>query len=97
MLNRSLRYDITLEVAVPEQGCTAKADPSELELALLNLAVNARDAMPMGGKLTIKTQNVRTQETMQRGADVMPPGSYVMLEIADTGTGIPKDILDRIF
>src|SRR5262249_60925525 len=53
MLSRSLRDDITIEVVVPDQSCAVKVDPSELELALLNLAVNARDAMPNGGALRI--------------------------------------------
>ena len=58
MLNRSLRGDITIEVAVPSKSCAVKVDPSELELALLNLAVNARDAMPNGGVLGITAKPV---------------------------------------
>src|SRR4029453_11500937 len=58
MLNRSLRGDVTTEVVVPEGSCAVKVDPSEFELALLNLAVNARDAMPHGGSLTIQARPV---------------------------------------
>ncbi|GAB2175291.1 response regulator [Dongia sp. agr-C8] len=97
LLRRLIGENIELEMIHGQDLKPVRADAGQLEQVIINLAVNARDAMPMGGKLTIKTQNVQTTETMQRGADVMPPGSYVMLEIADTGTGIPKDILDRIF
>src|SRR5260221_5660522 len=61
MLSRSLRDDITIEVVVPDQSCAVKVDPSELELALLNLAVNARDAMPNGGALSITAKPVALQ------------------------------------
>jgi len=97
LLRRLIGENIELNMIHGQDLKPVRADAGQLEQVIINLAVNARDAMPMGGKLTIKTQNVRTTETMQRGADVMPPGSYVMLEIGDTGTGIPKDILDRIF
>ena len=97
LLRRLIGENIELDMIHGQDLKPVRADAGQLEQVIINLAVNARDAMPMGGKLTIKTQNVRTTEQMQRGADVMPPGSYVMLEIGDTGTGIPKDILDRIF
>jgi two-component system cell cycle sensor histidine kinase/response regulator CckA len=97
LLRRLIGENIELEMIHGQDLKPVRADAGQLEQVIINLAVNARDAMPNGGKLTIKTGNVRTTETMQRGADVMPPGSYTMLEIADTGTGIPKDILDRIF
>ena len=58
MLSGSLRDDITIEVVVPDRSCAVKVDPSELELALLNLAVNARDAMPNGGALSITAEPV---------------------------------------
>src|SRR5215831_2942438 len=95
LLRRLIGENIELSMVHGQELKPVRADAGQLEQVIINLAVNARDAMPMGGKLTIKTQNVRTTEPMQRSADVMPPGSYVMLEIADTGTGIPKDILDR--
>jgi two-component system cell cycle sensor histidine kinase/response regulator CckA len=97
LLRRLIGENIELEMIHGQDLKPVRADAGQLEQVIINLAVNARDAMPNGGKLTIKTGNVRTTETMQRSADVMPPGSYVMLEISDTGTGIPKDILDRIF
>ncbi|HVM84456.1 MAG TPA: ATP-binding protein, partial [Candidatus Binatia bacterium] len=97
LLRRLIGENIELEMVHGRDLKPIRADAGQLEQVIINLAVNARDAMPNGGKLAIRTGNVRTAEPMQRGADVMPPGSYVMLEIADTGTGIPKDILDRIF
>jgi len=97
LLRRLIGENIELQMIHGQDLKPIRADAGQLEQVIINLAVNGRDAMPNGGKLTIKTGNVRTTEQMQRGADVMPPGSYVMLEITDTGTGIPKDILDRIF
>ncbi|MEO6784427.1 MAG: response regulator [Bradyrhizobium sp.] len=74
-----------------------KADVSQFEQVIVNLAVNARDAMPDGGKLTIKTANVSTQEAEKLTYKGMPPGDYVRINVSDTGTGIPADIVDKIF
>jgi len=74
-----------------------KADVSQFEQVIVNLAVNARDAMPDGGKLTIKTANVSTQEAEKLTYKGMPPGDYVRIDVSDTGTGIPADIVDKIF
>ena len=74
-----------------------KADVSQFEQVIVNLAVNARDAMPDGGKLTIKTANVSTQEAERLTYKGMPPADYVRIDVADTGTGIPVDIVDKIF
>src|SRR5436190_2305274 len=94
MLNRSLRDDITLDVAVPEEGCTVKADPSELELALLNLAVNARDAMPSGGTLRISVEPVAlTGSPAEDGLS----GAFVAIRVADTGSGIAPEVLPHVF
>jgi two-component system cell cycle sensor histidine kinase/response regulator CckA len=97
LLRRLIGENIELEMVHGRDLKPVRADAGQLEQVIINLAVNARDAMSGGGKLTIRTRNVTTAEPMQRGADVMPPGSYVMIEIGDTGTGIPKDIVDRIF
>src|SRR5215470_698900 len=105
MLNRSLRGDITAAVVVPEASCAVKVDPSELELALLNLAVNARDAMPHGGALTVTVESVvldgiarrKTRvdalETVEEGLS----GAFVAIRVNDTGSGIPADLLPRVF
>jgi two-component system, cell cycle sensor histidine kinase and response regulator CckA len=75
-----------------------KADPSQIEQAVLNLAVNARDAMPQGGRLTIATDRVELDEVAIKGARLeAKPGSYIRLTVRDSGTGIDPDILPRIF
>src|SRR6266436_1647988 len=94
MLSRSLRDDITVEVVVPDQSCAVKVDPSELELALLNLAVNARDAMPNGGALSITAKPVVLEG---KAAEEGLSGEFVAISLADTGSGIPADILPHVF
>src|SRR6266516_522639 len=94
MLSRSLRDDITIEVVVPNQSCAVKVDPSELELALLNLAVNARDAMPNGGALSITTKPAVLEG---KAAEEGLSGEFVAIHVADTGGCIPADILPHVF
>src|SRR6185436_4251775 len=74
-----------------------KVDVNQFEQVIINLAVNARDAMPKGGILTIRTANVPQEESRTLNPGLMPPGEYVMCEVVDTGTGIPKEILDKIW
>jgi two-component system cell cycle sensor histidine kinase/response regulator CckA len=74
-----------------------KVDVSQFEQVIVNLAVNARDAMPDGGKLTIKTANVPAQEAERLSYKGMPPADYVRIDVSDTGTGIPAEIVDKIF
>jgi two-component system, NtrC family, sensor kinase len=92
MLNRSLRGDIAINVLVPDQSCTIKVDPSEFELALLNLAVNARDAMPSGGVLKIGAEPVTLTGTPEGLR-----GEFVAIRVSDTGSGIPADALPHVF
>jgi two-component system NtrC family sensor kinase len=94
MLSRSLRGDIEIRVGVPRRPCYVKVDPSELELALLNLAFNARDAMPSGGTLTIAARPVVLRG---KASEDGLSGEFVAVRIADTGTGIPADVLPRVF
>jgi len=74
-----------------------KVDVSQFEQVIVNLAVNARDAMPDGGKLTIKTANVSAQQAEKLSYKGMPPADYVRIDVSDTGTGIPAEIVDKIF
>jgi len=94
MLSRSLRGDIDIRLGVPRRPCAVKVDPSEFELALLNLAFNARDAMPTGGTLTISAKPVLMRG---KGAEEGLSGDFVAIRVADTGTGIPPDVLPRVF
>jgi two-component system cell cycle sensor histidine kinase/response regulator CckA len=74
-----------------------KVDVSQFEQVIVNLAVNARDAMPDGGKLTIRTANVSALEAERLSYKGMPPADYVRIDVSDTGTGIPPEIIDKIF
>jgi two-component system NtrC family sensor kinase len=94
MLRRSLRGDIEIKVDVPKEACAVRVDPSELELALLNLAVNARDAMPNGGTLTLRAKPVKLKgEAVEEGLH----GDFIALRVSDTGSGIPPEALPHVF
>jgi two-component system NtrC family sensor kinase len=94
LLTRSLRSDIEIKVDVPDTICAVRIDPGEFELAILNLAVNAKDAMPGGGTLTLRAKPVTLKgEATEEGLS----GEFVAVRIADTGHGIPADILTRVF
>ena len=98
LLRRLIGENIELKVVHGRDLGLVKVDQGQLEQVIINLAVNARDAMPGGGTLTIRTANVSSSECpMRRGHEVMPPGEYVLIEVADTGIGIPKENLARIF
>jgi CheY-like chemotaxis protein len=76
----------------------SQADPNQLENAILNLAVNARDAMPDGGKLTIETANARLDEAyVEALAEPVPAGQYVLVAVSDTGTGMDKATMEKVF
>ncbi len=75
----------------------AHADPNQLEVAIVNLAVNARDAMPNGGKLTIETANVHLDERYAAAQVEVLPGQYVMLAVTDNGTGMPPEVKAKAF
>ncbi len=97
MLHRSLGEQIELESVLSPRLWTAEVDQNQLESAILNLAVNARDAMPRGGKLTIETGNVYLgADYTARDAEVVP-GQYAMVAVSDTGSGIPREILAKVF
>src|SRR5207244_11373327 len=94
MLTRSLRDDITAEIAIPDESCAVKVDPSEFELAILNLAVNARDAMARGGTLSITVEPVVLEG---KPAEEGLSGEFVAIRVSDTGSGIAPDILPHVF
>src|SRR3546814_2275432 len=71
--------------------------PGQLEQVIINLAVNARDAMPGGGTLTMETFPVSAADVRQMGNEFMPPADYCALKVSDTGTGIPAEVLPKIF
>ncbi len=97
LLRRLIGENIELMMEHGRDLKFVRVDAGQLEQVIINLAVNARDAMIEGGRLLIRTRNMITTEPISRGVEVMPPGPYVLIEIADTGSGIPADILDRIF
>jgi len=97
MLQRLIGEDIDLNtVLAPDLGWV-KADPGQLEQVLMNFAVNARDAMPKGGKLTIETANTELDETYTQAYPNLRPGLYVMMAVADTGMGMDEATKSRIF
>jgi two-component system, NtrC family, sensor kinase len=96
-LQRALGESISLEIVGAAGLWPAEADATELEAALVNLAVNARDAMPEGGKLTIETSNAYLDEDYCRGEADVRPGQYVLIAVSDTGAGMPKEVVDRAF
>lgn len=97
MLRRTLGEDIEIKVKLDKNLWHELADKSQVENALLNLAINARDAMPMGGKLTIETRNISIDEFYTaRNADVQP-GDYVMLAVTDNGTGMSAEAIEHVF
>ena len=97
LLHRTLGEHIELEGILAPRLWQIEADRHQLEAAILNLAVNARDAMQSGGKLTLETANTALDETYTARDSEVIPGQYVTLSVADTGTGIPAEIRQRVF
>jgi len=97
MLRRLIGENIDLEtVLAPDLG-RVEADPGQIEQIIMNLAVNAKDAMPRGGKLTINTANVELDEAYVHSHADVTPGPYVMMAISDTGTGMDEETLSKVF
>lgn len=97
LLRRSLGEQISVETVLAGGLWRALADPNQLEVAILNLAVNARDAMPKGGKLTIETANVHLDDRYASAQIEVLPGQYVMVAVTDNGAGMPPDVKAKAF
>jgi two-component system cell cycle sensor histidine kinase/response regulator CckA len=97
LLRRLIGEKVKLDLVHGRDLWPVKVDVSQFEQVIVNLAVNARDAMPEGGKLTVRTANVTSEEAGRLSYKGMPATEYVRIDVTDTGTGIPPDIVDKIF
>lgn len=97
MLRRLIGEDILLTALLDPQISRVKLDPSQLDQVLMNLSVNARDAMPRGGKVTIETKNVEFSDEDTHPHIDVPAGRYVMLAVSDSGSGMPSDVTSHVF
>ncbi|KFF42332.1 histidine kinase [Pseudomonas sp. BRG-100] len=97
LLQRSINESISLDMRLSEVLWTAEADPNQLESALLNLVINARDAMPTGGTLRVETTNRHLDSVFTAAYGSLTPGDYVELSVSDNGCGIPQHLMGRVF
>jgi PAS domain S-box-containing protein len=97
LLRPTLGEQIEIETILTPEVITSHIDPSQLANSVLNMAINARDAMPDGGKLLLETRNVVLDEAYAEANPEVRPGPYVMLAVSDSGTGMPADIRDKVF
>jgi len=97
LLQRSLNESIQLDMRLDDKLWVAEADPNQLESALLNLVINARDAMPEGGKLVVETSNQVLHRDFTQAYANLEPGDYVMLSVTDNGSGMPQSVVSRAF
>jgi len=97
LLQRSLDESIRLHMNLGEELWVAEADPHQLESALLNLVINARDAMPNGGELVVQTRNCHLDAAFTRGQSNLAVGDYVCLSVRDNGCGMPQSVINRAF
>ena len=97
MLNRLISENVAVQTTLDPDPCTVKVDRGQIEQVIINLSLNARDAMPEGGELRISTANVSLTHPINQGMTTVPPGDYVLLKIRDTGHGIPDDVKPHVF
>ncbi|MCC0024811.1 MAG: response regulator [Hyphomicrobiaceae bacterium] len=97
LLRRLIGQNVSLDVDVAGDVWPVRADQVQLEQVVINLVVNARDAMPDGGEITLRTRNVWAQEAGQMNYKGMPAADYVLIEVEDTGTGMPPEVVEKIF
>jgi PAS domain S-box-containing protein len=96
LLQSTMGGSVRIETVLTRGPWSALVDPTQIEMVILNLAINARDAMEVGGSLTVETANVTIVEEPKR-PEWPVPGDYVMVSVTDTGTGMPEDVLDKVF
>jgi two-component system cell cycle sensor histidine kinase/response regulator CckA len=97
LLRRLIGEDVEVRTDLANDLGAVKADPGQIEQVIMNLALNARDAMPQGGKLTLETANAQLDESYSRSHQPAKPGRYAMLAVSDTGHGMPPETQARIF
>jgi two-component system, cell cycle sensor histidine kinase and response regulator CckA len=97
LLNKALGEKVTLKILPGRDLWHVKADRTQFEHVIINLAVNARDAMPDGGSLTIRSRNVSERESLKLAGSGIAAGEYILIEVTDTGMGIPPDVIGKIF
>jgi PAS domain S-box-containing protein len=97
MLRRTLGEHISLSTSLAREVWPTRADSGQFQTAIVNMAVNARDAMPQGGKLVVETRNMVFDDRHADFPDELQPGAYVQLSISDTGMGMPPEVRDRVF
>ena len=97
LIRSTIGEHIEIECVLADDPWPVMVDPAQLDNALVNLAINARDAMPEGGRLTIETRNVRLDESDAKRYDELTPGRYAMVAVTDTGCGMPRDVVERAF
>ena len=97
LLRRLIGENVELRMEHGRDLGPVRVDPVQFDQVVINLAVNARDAMPSGGTLSIRTAQTVIEDPVQRGHELMPPGNYILVEVIDTGIGIPKESIGQIF
>ncbi len=97
LISRTMGPEVRVELKLREGTGRVLCDPNELESALLNLCINARDAMPEGGRLILSTEETRLSAAELAGQDEVAAGNYVLISVADTGMGMPTDVRQRVF
>lgn len=97
LIRRTIGEQVRLETSLAPDLWPTMADANQLENAILNLAINARDAMPEGGRLTIKTQNVQHRPSVGDRAAEIEPGDYTVISVADTGVGMTPEVISKVF
>jgi PAS domain S-box-containing protein len=97
MIRRVVREDVEISIRLMSDTGTILADANQIAQVLMNLAVNARDAMPQGGVITIETKNIRVPHSLTADPDIVPPGDYILLQIRDTGVGMSDEVKAHLF